>query len=82
MKVDLRHYKNIMPTVKSVCENNLGKPHKELVSCIAVASYAPVIVACYYYAKYLGHTPAEIQETKSILMEFYKYEEILGENEI
>ena len=82
MKIDLNHYKNIMPTVISVCQNNIGKSHKELISCIAVASYAPAIVACYYYSKHLGYTPPEVQETKEALMEFYKYSEILGEEDV
>lgn len=82
MKIDLRNYKNIFPMVKSVCENNTTRSHKDLVSSIAIASYAPAIVACYYYAKHLGYMPDEVKETKDKLIEFYKYSEILGEDEI
>lgn len=82
MKIDLRHYGNIMPTVISVCQNNVGKSHKELVSSIAVASYAPAIVACYYYSKHLGTMPIEVQETIDVLISFYKYTEIKGIEEL
>lgn len=82
MKIDLRHYGNIMPTVISVCQNNVGKSHKELVSSIAVASYAPAIVACYYYSKHLGHMPPEVEETINTLISFYKYSEIIGIKEL
>lgn len=81
MKIDLKHYRNIMPTVISVCQNNTGKSHKELVSCIAVASYAPAIVSCYYYAKHIGYMPDEVQETITNLISFYKYTEIIGKDE-
>jgi hypothetical protein len=77
MKITLSNYSNITPTVKSVCLNNASKPHKEMVSLIAVASYAPVIVACYYYIEHLGYTPPEVQEQIDSLMAFYKYEEII-----
>jgi len=82
MKVDLRHYGNIIPTVISVCQNNVGKSHKELVSSIAVASYAPAIVACYYYVKHIGHMPEEVQHTIDSLISFYKYDEIIGIEEL
>jgi len=82
MKIDLKHYANIMPTVISVCQNNIGKSHQELVSCIAVASYAPVIVSAYFYCKHIGHMPEEIKTLIQTLINFYKYTEIIGENEI
>jgi len=81
MKIDLSQYSNITPTVKSVCENNASKPHVELISLIAVASYAPAIVAAYYYIKYLGYAPPEVIEQIDKLINFYKYEEIIGGEE-
>lgn len=78
MIIDLNHYSNIRPTVKNVALNNSSKSHKEIISLIAIASYAPAIVSCYYYIEHLGHTPPEVQQQIDKLILFYKYSEILG----
>ena len=82
MKIDLRHYNNIAPTVGSVCKNNAGKEVAELVSLIAVASNAPAVVSAYYYAAYIGGINDDVQKQIDVLVKFYGYEEIIGIEDI
>lgn len=58
--------------------HNLNRDHVDLVANIAVACNCPVIVCCYYYAECLGHMPEETKKQIENLMEFYKYETVLG----
>jgi len=84
MTIDLNHYSNIRPTVKNVALNNSSKSHKEIISLIAIASYAPAIVSCYYYIELIGHTPEEVQQQIDRLIAFYTYTKIIpikGETE-
>jgi hypothetical protein len=78
MIIDLNHYNNIRPTVKNVALNNSSKSHKEIISLIAIASYAPAIVSCYYYIEHLGHSPKEVQQQIDKLISFYRYTKIIS----
>lgn len=82
MKVDLTKYKVIANLVASIYQNNSHKSHAELMSIIAVASGAPVIVAAYYYAAHIGGLNAEIQQHIDAIVKFYRYTEIIGIEEL
>jgi len=78
MKIGLQKYHNIRPTVKSMIQNNQNRDHVDLVANIAVACNCPVIACCYYYAEALGYMPEETKKQINTLVEFYKYETVLG----
>ena len=78
MKIELTKYRNIRPTISSMIQNNFNRDHVDLVANIAVACNCPVIVCCYYYAEALGYMPEETKKQINTLMEFYKYDTVLG----
>lgn len=82
MKIDLSKYKAITNLVASICKNNSHKSHAELMSIIAVASGAPVVVAAYYYAAHIGGLNTEIQQHIDSIVKFYGYKEIIGIEEL
>jgi len=59
-------------------QNNLNRDHVDLVANIAVACNCPVIACCYYYAEALGYMPEETKKQINTLIEFYKYDTVLG----
>jgi hypothetical protein len=82
MIIELVKYKNIVPTVKSMIENNYNRDHVDLVANMAVACNCPVIVCCFYYAQQLGHLPKETENQIKNLIKFYKYTKINGIKEL
>jgi len=82
MKIDLLKYNKMEIMARNVMQSNKDKSHCEIISCIAVASHAPAIVASYYYVKNLGYFPEEVKKQIISLKSFYGYDEIIGVDEL
>lgn len=81
MKVNLLHYKNSLNFIEVYLKVNKDSPFQDKLNSISMATYIPLVAVAYYIAKVEGMTE-EIQNTIRMLNDFYKYDEIIGVNEL
>lgn len=80
MNINLRLYKAVIPSIRSIVENNPWYSDAQLVSVCSVATGAPVVACAYYLAHIKGMT-SEIQNSIDSLIEFYRIKEVEYINE-
>lgn len=81
MKINLLAYKNNLPLLKAYRQANSNLSLSDLITTYAVSTHVPLIVCAYYMARIDGMTP-ELTETIKRINQFYKYDEIIGVDEL
>jgi hypothetical protein len=81
MKIDLLKYKNNIRILKSYLTVNASMSFSDKMTNYSVATHVPLIVVAYYIMKIEGPSE-EFNETIKRLIAFYKYDEIIGIDEL
>jgi len=81
VKINLLTYKNNLATLKAYRQANLNLSPSDVIANYAVFTHVPLIVCAYYLAKIEGMTP-EIMEKIERVKQFYRYDEIVGIDEL
>lgn len=81
MKINLLSYKNAFSTLKAYRQANLSLSLSDLMTNYAVSTHTPLIVCAFYLLKIEGDN-VELIETIKRLQLFYKYDEIVGIEEL
>lgn len=77
MKIDLSKYLNNLPVVKNYVLANPKMSISDKVTNLSIATYMPLIVCAYYIGKVEGYS-SELDLKIQTLKQFYKYDEIVG----
>lgn len=81
MRIDLLAYKNNLAPLKAYRQANLNQSPSDIVTNFAVSSYVPLIVCAYYLVRIEGMTP-ELMAMIERVKQFYRYDEIVGIEEL
>ena len=81
MKINLLMYKANLAPLKAYRQANLKQSLSDLITNYAVATHVPLIVCAYYFVKLEGMKP-ELIEMIERLKKFYRYDEIIGIDEL
>jgi hypothetical protein len=81
MKINLNNYKNSLKAVELYLSSNKTMSISDKITVLAVSTHMPLIVCAYYVAKIEGFNK-EIHDKINQLMSFYKYDEIIGVEEL
>lgn len=81
MKINLLMYKNNLAPLKAYRQANLNLSLSDLITNYAVSTHVPLIVCAYYLARIEGMSD-ELMSTIERLRKFYKYDEIVGIDEL
>lgn len=81
MKIDLLRYKSNLNTIRTYLQVNQNMSLNDKVTNYSVATHVPLIVVAYYIMKIEGASD-ELQTIINRLMAFYKYDELVGIEEL
>lgn len=81
MRINLLMYKSNLAPLKAYRQANSNLSLSDLITNYAVSTHVPLIVCAYYLAKIEGMTP-ELMEKIEMLKRFYRYDEIIGIDEL
>lgn len=81
MKIDLMMYRANLPTLRAYRQANLNLSLSDLITNYAVSTHVPLIVCAFYMAKIEGMSD-EAQRLIERLKSFYRYDEIIGIEEL
>jgi hypothetical protein len=81
MKIDLLKYKHNLENIKGYLKVNVNLSFNDKMTNYSVATHVPLIVVAYYIMKIEGPS-AEFDATIKRLTEFYKYDEVVGLEEL
>ena len=80
MKIDLNVYKNNATVIKSYLIRNKTLSFLDKISNITLMTSLPLIVSVFYVIKYEGDSVEAREQIKKLIV-FYKYDEVLNEEE-
>ena len=80
MKIDLNVYKNNATSIKSYLVRNRNLSFLDKISNITLMTSLPLIVSVFYVIKYEGDSVEAREQIKKLIV-FYKYDEVLNEEE-
>lgn len=80
MKIDLSVYKNNATSIKSYLVRNKNLSFLDKISNITLMTSLPLIVSVFYVIKYEGDSVEAREQIKKLIV-FYKYDEVLNEEE-
>lgn len=80
MKIDLNVYKNNAISIKSYLVRNKNLSFLDKISNITLMTSLPLIVSVFYVIKYEGDSVEAREQIKKLII-FYKYDEVLNEEE-
>lgn len=81
MKVNLLAYKNNIPLLMSSLDRYKDKSSIEIITELGPAIHCPLIVLS-YYVLYLKGYDESVAQLRQRLIEFYKYSNIEGEDQL
>ena len=80
MTLDLNEFKEQIPSMKVIIQNNQNLPLTDLVSKCSAACGVPVVTSIYYIGSIIGFSD-ELDRVLNICLQFYKYDAIVGVEE-
>lgn len=81
MTIDLLKYKRNLPAVENYLKTNPHMSFDDKMTNLSVVTYVPLIVVAHYIMKIEGKSK-EFETAVTRLMAFYKYDEIVGFEEL
>lgn len=81
MKIDLLKYKRNLPAVENYLKANPQMSFDDKMTNLSVVTYVPLIVVAHYIMKIEGKSK-EFDAAIVRLMAFYKYDEVVGIEEL
>lgn len=81
MKINVMMYRANLSALRAYHQANSNLSLSDLITNFSVSTHIPLIVCAFYMAKIKG-MDEEISQKIETLMKFYKYDEIVGVEEL